>query len=257
MSKYSINSFLQETAQKEELREPFELENPYLLEVNLDGRVWAKLGAMIGYLGNVKFEREGVMEGGLTKMFKKAVTGESNPMMKAEGQGRVYFADAGKKVRILYLQNESLFVNGNNVLAFQDTIQWDIKMMRRMAGMAAGGLFNMQLSGTGAVAITTHFDPITLAVHPDFPVYTDPNATIAWSSSLAPEIKTDISMKTLFGRGSGVINLRRAGKLFARRRHLYKRYEKKFLSFSIHHFRIFNQCKFSVRAKNGRTANSA
>jgi uncharacterized protein (AIM24 family) len=203
MSKYSINSFLQETAQKEELREPFELENPYLLEVNLDGRVWAKLGAMIGYLGNVKFEREGVMEGGLTKMFKKAVTGESNPMMKAEGQGRVYFADAGKKVRILYLQNESLFVNGNNVLAFQDTIQWDIKMMRRMAGMAAGGLFNMQLSGTGAVAITTHFDPITLAVHPDFPVYTDPNATIAWSSSLAPEIKTDISMKTLFGRGSG------------------------------------------------------
>lgn len=139
MSKYSIDSFLRETAQKEELREPFELENPYLLEVNLNGRVWAKLGAMIGYLGNVKFEREGVMEGGLTKMFKKAMTGESNPMMKAEGQGRVYFADAGKKVRILYLQNETLFVNGNNVLAFQDTIEWDIKMMRRMAGMAAGG----------------------------------------------------------------------------------------------------------------------
>jgi len=203
MSKYSINSFLQETAQKEELREPFELENPYLLEVNLNGTVWAKLGAMIGYLGNVKFEREGIMEGGLTKMFKKAVTGESNPMMKAEGQGRVYFADAGKKVRILYLQNETLFVNGNNVLAFQDTIQWDIKMMRRMAGMAAGGLFNMQLSGTGAIAITTHFDPITLAVHPDYPVFTDPNATIAWSSSLQPEIKTDISLKTLFGRGSG------------------------------------------------------
>jgi uncharacterized protein (AIM24 family) len=106
-------------------------------------------------------------------------------------------------VRILYLQNETLFVNGNNVLAFQDTIQWDIKMMRRMAGVAAGGLFNIQLSGTGAIAITTHFDPITLAVHPNYPVYTDPNATIAWSSSLQPEIKTDISLKTLFGRGSG------------------------------------------------------
>jgi len=203
MSKYSIQSFLQETAQREDLREPFELENPYLLEVNLNGRVWAKLGAMIGYLGDVKFVREGMLEGGLSKMFKKAVTGESNPMMKAEGQGRVYFADSGKKVRILYLQNETLFVNGNNVLAFQETIQWDIKMMRRMAGMAAGGLFNMQLSGTGAIAITTHFDPITLAVSPEFPVYTDPNATIAWSSSLQPEIKTDISLKTLFGRGSG------------------------------------------------------
>lgn len=203
MSKYSIRSFLEETAQKDNLREPFELENPYLLEVNLNGRIWAKLGSMIGYVGNVKFEREGVMEGGLSKFLKKAVTGESTPMMKAEGQGRVYFADSGKKVRILYLNNEMLYVNGNNVLAFQDSIQWDIKLMRRVAGIAAGGLFNMSLGGSGAVAITTHFDPITLVVSPGNPVYTDPNATIAWSSSLQPTIKTDISLKTFFGRGSG------------------------------------------------------
>ncbi|MEZ5346208.1 MAG: AIM24 family protein [Pyrinomonadaceae bacterium] len=203
MSKYSINTFLNETAQDDNAREPFELENPYLLEVNLNGRVWAKLGSMIGYTGNVKFERQGIMEGGLGKMFKKAVTGETNPLMKAEGQGRVYFADSGKKVRVLALENEMLFVNGNNVLAFDDSIQWDIKMMKRMAGIAAGGLFNMQLQGTGRIAITTHFDPITLAVRPDQPIYTDPNATIAWSSSLQPEIKTDISLKTFFGRGSG------------------------------------------------------
>ncbi len=203
MSKYSINTFLNETAQDDSAREPFELENPYLLEVNLNGLVWSKLGSMIGYTGNVKFERQGVMEGGLGKMFKKAVTGETNPLMKAEGQGRVYFADAGKKVRILSLQDEMLFVNGNNILAFEDSIKWDIKMMKRMAGMAAGGLFNMQIQGTGRVAITTHFDPITLAVRPDQPIYTDPNATIAWSSSLQPEIKTDISLKTFFGRGSG------------------------------------------------------
>ena len=69
--------------------------------------------------------------------------------------------------------------------------------------MAAGGLFNMQLQGSGPIAITTHFDPITLAVRPDQPVFTDPNATIAWSGSLQPEIKTDITLKSLFGRGSG------------------------------------------------------
>ncbi|HEY8563151.1 MAG TPA: AIM24 family protein [Pyrinomonadaceae bacterium] len=203
MSKYTMQSFLQQTAQQESKREFFELENPYLLEVNLNGRVWAKLGSMIGYLGNVKFEREGVMEGGLSKFLKKAVTGETTTMMKAEGQGRVYFADSGKKVRVIYLQNEMFYVNGNNILAFEDAIQWDIKMMRRVAGMAAGGLFNMQLGGTGMVAITTHFDPITLAVTPQYPVYTDPNATVAWSGNLQPTIKTDISLKTLFGRGSG------------------------------------------------------
>jgi uncharacterized protein (AIM24 family) len=35
------------------------------------------------------------------------------------------------------------------------------------------------------------------------PIMTDPNATAAWSGSLTPEIKTDISFKTFMGRGSG------------------------------------------------------
>lgn len=203
MSKYSVQNFLNETAQDDSAREPFELENPYLLEINLNKLIWAKLGSMIGYSGRVKFERQKIMEGGLGKMFKKAFTGEVNPLMKVEGRGRVYLADNGKKVHVLNLKDEVLFVNGNNVLAFDDTIEWDIKMMKRIAGIAAGGLFNLQMRGTGALAITTHFDPITLSVTPTSPVFTDPNATIAWSNSLQPKLKTDISLKTFFGRGSG------------------------------------------------------
>jgi uncharacterized protein (AIM24 family) len=34
-------------------------------------------------------------------------------------------------------------------------------------------------------------------------VFTDPNATVAWSGGLTPEIVTDISLGTLLGRGSG------------------------------------------------------
>ena len=66
-----------------------------------------------------------------------------------------------------------------------------------------GGLFQVHLSGTGYVAITTHGDPITLRVTPGKPVCTDPNATVAWSGNLTPSIKTDISFKTILGRGSG------------------------------------------------------
>jgi len=69
--------------------------------------------------------------------------------------------------------------------------------------MMAGGLFNVRLEGNGLIAITTHYDPMTLRVTPDSPVITDPNATVAWSGSLSPEFKTDISFKTFLGRGSG------------------------------------------------------
>jgi len=34
-------------------------------------------------------------------------------------------------------------------------------------------------------------------------VVTDPNATVAWSGNLAPEIRTDISLRSLIGRGGG------------------------------------------------------
>lgn len=37
----------------------------------------------------------------------------------------------------------------------------------------------------------------------DQPVFTDPNATVAWSGNLTPDIKTDISLKTFVGRSSG------------------------------------------------------
>lgn len=94
-------------------------------------------------------------------------------------------------------------VNGDDNFAFEESIQWDIKLMRKIAGMMAGGLFNVKLSGSGMAAISTHYDPLTLVVTPQSPVCTDPNATVAWSGSLQPEFKTDISFKTLLGRGSG------------------------------------------------------
>ncbi|WP_230136680.1 AIM24 family protein, partial [Peribacillus frigoritolerans] len=55
----------------------------------------------------------------------------------------------------------------------------------------------------GMVAFTSHYEPLTLMVEPGNPVYTDPNATVAWSGELQPEFVTDVSLKSFFGRGSG------------------------------------------------------
>jgi len=203
MERYSIQEFVHETMQQDKGEGLFELETARLLEINLTDKIWTKAGAMVSYRGNIKFEREGVFEHGLGKMFKKTLTGEGTPLMKATGQGKLYVADQGKKISILQLQGESLFVNGNDLLAFEPTIEWDIKLMKKIAGMLSGGLFNVKLEGEGLVAITSHYEPLTLLVTPDNPVFTDPNATVAWSGSLQHEFVTDISFKTFIGRGSG------------------------------------------------------
>ncbi|MDX1945401.1 MAG: AIM24 family protein [Pirellulaceae bacterium] len=203
MSRYSLNDFIAATAQQDRGQGLFELESPRMLEVNLNGMIWTKTGAMKAYVGQIKFEREGILEHGIGKFFKKALTGEGTRLTKATGQGTMYLGDEGKSVQILQLNGEAIHVNGNDLLAFEPSLTWDIKMMRKLSAMLAGGLFNVRLEGRGMLAITTHHEPLTLLVEPGRPVRTDPNATVAWSGNLQPEFRTDISLKTFFGRGSG------------------------------------------------------
>ena len=203
MPSHTLAEFVQRAAERDRGHGRFELESERVLEVNLGAHVWTKTGSMIAYVGGIRFTREGVLEHGIGRMLKRAVAGEGTPLTKAEGSGSLYLADGGKKVTVLALAGESLVVNGSDVLAFDPTLRWDVKMMRTMAGVVGGGLFNMRFEGTGLLAITTHFDPLALAVTPGRPVFTDPNATVAWSGSLEPSIHTDIGLRTLLGRGSG------------------------------------------------------
>jgi uncharacterized protein (AIM24 family) len=161
---------------------PFEVENRSTLQVNLQGTVYARAGAMVACRGDVKFTRQGVLADGVGKLLKKAVTGEGMTLMRMEGNGRVWLADRNKRVHVLALEGESLCVNGNDLLALQSALDWDIVMLKSVAGALAGGLFNVQISGRGLV---------------------DPNATVAWSGNLAPDLHTDVSLGTLVGRGSG------------------------------------------------------
>jgi uncharacterized protein (AIM24 family) len=202
-SRYSLQAFVDKTADRDLRQGLFELESDRMLDINLQGEVWIKMGAMVAYTGQVKFVREGLLDQGLGNLLKKAVSGEGTRLTKAIGNGSVFCADVGKKITILQLNNEAICVNGNDVLAFETSLRSDIKMMRRISSMLSGGLFNIKLSGTGMVAITTHYDPMTLPVTPNAPVVTDPNATVMWSGNLEPELRTDIQWKTLVGRGSG------------------------------------------------------
>lgn len=203
MSQYSLESFISARQQDPGKRDFFQLESDRMLEVNLNGEIWTKTGAMVAYVGQIKFERERIMERGVGNFLKKAVTGEGAQLTKATGQGRLYLADEGKTIQILQLQNEAIYVNGNDLLAFEPTLTWDITMMRKVSAMLAGGLFNVRVEGTGLLAVTSHFEPLALMVQPGQPVRTDPHATICWSGSLTPEFRTDVSLKTFFGRGSG------------------------------------------------------
>jgi uncharacterized protein (AIM24 family) len=183
-------------------QEAFALQNGKLLKVALDQvTIQAKLGSMVAYQGEVRFEHAG--SGGIGRMLKKAATGEGTRLMKMEGSGEVFLADQAQDIHLLTLENEQITCNGANVLAFDAGIDWDIKKVEGgAASMLAGGLFNMVLSGSGMVAVLSDGPPVLLDVG-GAPTFADAQAAITWSSGVQTQVKVDASAKTLIGRGSG------------------------------------------------------
>ncbi|QHS16536.1 AIM24 family protein [Halopenitus persicus] len=178
--------------------EAFRTENNRLLGISLDGTVMVKAGSMVAYTGDVTFTGRSSAEGGVSGFLKEAVSGEGTPVMEAEGAGHLYVAENGKKVQVLELADgESISVNGNDVLAFESTVDYEINTVGSLSGMAAGGLTNVYLSGPGRIALTTHGDPVVLQP----PVFTDPDATVAWSGHLSPSLETNKAIE--IGQKSG------------------------------------------------------
>ncbi len=169
--------------------DPFSMQNKKLLKVQMGyGPVWARTGSMVAYQGAVSFQNKG--SGGLGKMLKSAVTGEGVDMMQCTGQGEMFLADLASEIQIMYLENDSISVNGNNVLAFSASIEWDIHRISARGAAMTGGLYNVSLRGTGYVAITTKGDPVALDVA-TAPTFADAQAVVIWTSGVSMDIRMD------------------------------------------------------------------
>ncbi len=187
--------------QEVETGEAFTMQGPRLLKVELsETAVMAKNGSMVAYQGEVHFEHKG---SGLGRLLKKAATGESLKLMQATGTGELFLAHQAMLVHVLPLHDDSVTVNGRNILAFEAGIDWDITRVKGgTAGMIAGGLFNVHLRGTGKVALISDGEPVRLDVA-GTPTFGDPQAAIAWSGGVTTNLKTDVQAKSLIGLGSG------------------------------------------------------
>ena len=137
------------------------------------------------------------------RLLKKAASGESLSLMSARGTGELFLAHQAMLVHVLRLDHESITVNGENILAFETDIDWDVTRVKGGgAGVLASGLFNINLNGTGLVALVSDGEPVKLDVG-GAPTFGDPQAAIAWSGGVSTKLKTEVQAKSLIGMGSG------------------------------------------------------
>ncbi|MDS1270194.1 AIM24 family protein [Lipingzhangella sp. LS1_29] len=176
------------------------LQNPRMLRVCLDGQVLARQGAMAAYQGAVDFAYQGA--GSVGRFMKRAFTSEGLPLMRVSGRGDVYLARDACEIHLIDLRGDSVTVSGENVLAFDASLDWNIHRVSG-AGMMAGGLFGMVISGYGRLAVACYGTPVALPVRAGQPVFVDTSAAVAWSTHLNTTVNSTVKLGSLIGRGSG------------------------------------------------------
>ncbi|MEW2416411.1 AIM24 family protein [Streptomyces sp. NPDC046866] len=176
------------------------LQNAKSVKYAVDGEMFARQGSMVAFRGNLRFERKGQGIGG---MLKRAVTGEGLPLMSVRGQGEAWFAHQAGNCFIVDLEpGDSLSINGRNVLCFDPTLAYEIKMVKG-AGMTGGGLFNSVFTGTGKLAVVCDGNPIVIPVTAQSPVYVDTDAVVGWSTQLETGLHRSQSVGSMLRGGSG------------------------------------------------------
>ncbi|WP_371618509.1 AIM24 family protein [Streptomyces sp. NBC_00454] len=188
------------------------LQNAKSVKYTVNGEMLARQGSMVAFRGNLQFERKGQGIGG---MLKRAVTGEGLPLMSVRGQGEAWFAhQAGNCFVVEFEPGDALTINGRNVLCFDPTLSYEIKMVKG-AGMTGGGLFNSLFTGTGKLAVVCDGNPIIIPVTPQAPVYVDTDAVVGWSARLETNLHRSQSVGSMIRGGSGeAVQLKLSGEGF-------------------------------------------
>lgn len=210
----------------------FEKVNGKVVKVNVGmaGGVVARNGAMLFYTGDISFAPHQIPGaqgmggmGGLMGLAGRAMAGEHERTMLAQGNGEVHYGLAGLEVHVVQMQpGAALRVEASRLLANTAGLQSSVVsvmssgggggggggLMGALRGAASGaltgqGMFTTQLSGQGAAVLLAHGGFLELQVGGPNPIVVDPQAFVAAYGNVQTELKSAMSWRDAVGRGAG------------------------------------------------------
>jgi stress response protein SCP2/uncharacterized protein (AIM24 family) len=139
--------------------------------------VLALHGSMVAYQGKADFAHE---SSGMLRKLTGNLTGQQLKLMRVSGEGQVFLADEASTLHLVQLEGDALCVSADRVLAFDDTIDYEVRRIEG-EGLPGGGLHILMFSGRGTIVVKTNGIPVVLPVTPAPETYADAHAVVAWT----------------------------------------------------------------------------
>ena len=178
----------------------FTLQNGKMLKVLLGQQsgmreCFARRGAMIAYQGQATFDTQYQSWGAnIARMF----TGEGLNLMRCAGNGSVFLANQAQDIHIIELTGDGFTIDGNNILAFETSLRWNIVRIDTQQQIAGVGNYQIEFQGRGQVAVTTTGAPLVMRVDPSKYCFADADAVIGWSSSLDVQMQAAVTSSSVW-----------------------------------------------------------
>ena len=167
----------------------FTLHENGFLEINFDKRVYVKRGTVSSYSGNLRFLADSGLLG------TTAAT-----LVKADGQGRIFVFERGRKTFLLDLNDEFIFVEGGNLLALEDSLSFRVEPI--YDGTYQRKIDTVKIFGKGSLAISTSIEPLTMRVTRQYPLSISSNSLVAWTGNLIPAVLDDSQLEDVMIEGT-------------------------------------------------------
>lgn len=156
-----------------EKEKKFYLHNNGFLEIHSDGKVYIKKSSLRSYVGNFSFIP-----------IPDLKTTTAHEIVEARGKGKLFLFEKGNQTYLFELNQEFVYVEGGHILALEENLFfrsepiYDFKRNKTLQAF--------KIYGKGALALTTHLEPLTLRVTPEYPLSILSSSIVAWTGNLYP-----------------------------------------------------------------------
>lgn len=155
------------------MEKKFYLHHNGFLEVHSDGKVYIKRSSLRSYVGNFSFEQ-----------LQDLKTTSAHEIVEARGKGKLFVFEKGNQTYLFELNQEFVYVEGSHILALEENLLFRSEPIHDYKNNKT--LQTFKIYGKGALALTTHMEPLTLRVTPEFPLTIISSSVVAWTGNLYP-----------------------------------------------------------------------